>query len=228
MPEQPGRSGSNGDQAGGRDAGGRKGTSHPRTASISRATGETSVRVRLDLDGAAAAGAAPPAIRVRTGIGFLDHMLHTLAFHAGWALDLRCEGDIEVDDHHTVEDTGLALGDAVREALGGAGGIARFGSAHAPLDEALARAVTDLSGRPFFAGELGLRRERLGALSCEMAPHFFHSFAQRAGLALHIDVLRGENDHHRLEAAFKALALALRMALTRTETARIPSTKGVL
>ncbi len=222
MPEEPKR-GNDGDGACGRDA-----MTGPRTATISRTTGETSVRVRLDLDGAAAAGGAPPEIRVRTGIGFLDHMLHALAFHAGWALDLRCDGDLDVDDHHTVEDAGLALGEAVREALGGAGGIARFGSAYAPLDEALARAVADLSGRPFFVGDLGLRRERLGALSCEMAPHFFHSFAQRAALTLHIDVLRGDNDHHRLEAAFKAVALALRSALAPTGPTHVPSTKGVL
>ena len=186
------------------------------------------MRVRLDLDGARTATDAPPPIRVRTGIGFLDHMLHALALHAGWSLDLSCEGDLEVDDHHTVEDTGLALGDAVREALTGAGPVVRFGSAWAPLDEALARAVVDCSGRPFFAGTLALEGERLGTLSCQMAPHFFHSFAQRAGLTLHIDVVRGANDHHRLEAAFKALALALRKALAPSAARHIPSTKGAL
>ena len=194
-----------------------------RTARVSRETGETRVEVRLDLDGAG-------AVEVSTGIGFFDHMLHALAFHAGWSLELKCAGDLEVDDHHTVEDTGLALGQAVALALGVLrAGIVRFGHAYAPLDEALARAVVDVSGRPFFAGDLGLRRERVGALSCEMVPHFFHSFAQTAGLTLHVDVIRGANDHHRIEASFKALALALRDALARTDGGNaVPSTKGVL
>lgn len=201
-----------------------------RSARLSRETGETSVRVSIDLDG----GTQPPLgddprIRVTTGIGFFDHMLHSLAFHAGWGLDLACDGDTGVDDHHTVEDTGLTLGAAVARALGETrDGIVRFGHAFAPLDEALARAVADVSGRPFYAGELSLRRERVGALSCEMVPHFFHSFAQGAGLTLHVDVLRGANDHHRIEAAFKAVALALRAALARSGSERVPSTKGVL
>ena len=201
-----------------------------RTARVTRETGETSVRVSLDLDGGAAgAEEKGAAIRVNTGIGFFDHMLHALAFHAGWALDLVCDGDTEIDDHHTVEDSGLALGAAVARALGRTkGGIVRFGHAFAPLDEALARAVADVSGRPLFAGELSLRRERVGALSCEMVPHFFQSFAQGAGLTLHLDVMRGANDHHRIEAAFKAVALALATALSRSESGRVPSTKGVL
>lgn len=200
-----------------------------RSAQVSRKTGETSVRVTLDLDGVMAEARGTALIRVKTGIGFFDHMLHALAFHAGWGLDLACEGDTEVDDHHSVEDTGLALGAALARALGeGKGGIVRFGHALAPLDEALARAVADVSGRPFFAGELSLKRERVGALSCEMVPHFFHSFAQGAGLTLHVDVIRGANDHHRIEAAFKAVALALRAALARSGSERVPSTKGVL
>ena len=222
-------------------------------AEVSRETGETRVTVRLALyggdelrtrtdDPGARAGGEEPSpgmrearerdaapVRVRTGVGFFDHMLHALAFHAGWALDLVCDGDTEVDDHHTVEDTGLALGGAVALAVGGdRKGIARFGHSFAPLDEALARAVVDVSGRPFFAGDLGLRRERVGALSCEMVPHFFHSFAQGAGLTLHVDVVRGANDHHRIEAAFKATALALKAALARDGSGRVPSTKGVL
>ena len=201
-----------------------------RSARLSRETGETSVRVSIDLDGGTQTrGKDIPRIRVTTGIGFFDHMLHSLAFHAGWELDLACDGDTEVDDHHTVEDTGLTLGAAVARALGETrDGIVRFGHAFAPLDEALARAVADVSGRPVFAGELSLRRERVGALSCEMVPHFFHSFAQGAGLTLHVDVLRGANDHHRIEAAFKAVALALRAALARSGSGRVPSTKGVL
>ena len=171
----------------------------------------------------------PRGVSARTGIGFLDHMLHALGFHAGWALEISCDGDLEVDDHHTVEDVGLALGEAIAEAVGGErDGIVRFGHAYAPLDEALARAVVDVSGRPFFAGELDLRRERVGALSCEMVPHFFRSLAQSGGLTLHVDVVRGANDHHRIEAAFKALALALRAALAPSGTDGVPSTKGVL
>ena len=202
-----------------------------RTARISRETGETKVDVRLDLDGRGPGQPdGLPGVRVQTGVGFFDHMLHALAFHAGWALELECEGDLEVDDHHTVEDTGLALGQAVARALGEhRGGIARFGHAYAPLDEALARAVVDVSGRPFFAGELGLQRDRVGALSCEMVPHFFHSFAQTAGLTLHVDVIRGANDHHRIEACFKAVALALKVALAPSGNEdTVPSTKGVL
>ncbi len=216
--------------AGGGPATGGEPDQSGRSAQLSRETGETRVRVSLDLDGGAeAAAGGGAAIRVNTGIGFFDHMVHALAFHAGWALDLVCEGDTEVDDHHTVEDSALALGTAVSRALGeGKGGIVRFGHAFAPLDEALARAVADVSGRPFFAGELSLKRERVGALSCEMVPHFFHSFAQGAGLTLHVDVIRGANDHHRIEAAFKAAALALRAALARSGSGRVPSTKGVL
>lgn len=205
-----------------------------RTAEAARETGETRVRVRVTLDGTG-------QVRADTGIGFFDHMLHALAFHAGWDLDVSCRGDLEVDDHHTVEDVALVLGDAVDRALGGREGIARFGWAYAPLDEALARAVADVSGRQCFAGDLAFRRDRLGALSCEAIPHFFQSFAQTAKLALHVDVLRGANDHHRAEAAFKAAALALRAAFAvrgdggasgaaqaAAGVPSVPSTKGVL
>ncbi len=186
------------------------------------ATNETAVHVLLDLDG-------PPGVDANTGVPFFDHMLDQLGFHAGWLLHVSCDGDAEVDDHHTVEDVGLALGAATAEAAGKGGANARrFGAAHAPLDEALARAVVDASGRPFFAGDLGLRRERVGALSCEMVPHFFRSFAQNARMSVHVDVLRGDNDHHRVEAAFKAFALAIKEALTPTDSTGVPSTKGVL
>ncbi len=205
------------------------GSGRGRTARVSRETRETKIEVRLDLDGRAPGRPEDEAaIQVKTGIGFFDHMLHALAFHGGWGLDLVCDGDLEIDDHHTVEDTGLALGQAVAHALGDRQGITRFGHCYAPLDEALARAVVDVSNRPFFAGELNLQRERVGALSCEMVPHFFHSFAQAAGLTLHVDVIRGTNDHHRIEACFKAVALALRAALAPTGGDRVPSTKGVL
>ena len=126
-----------------------------------------------------------------------SQMLHALAKHSGWSLSLSVDGDLEIDDHHTVEDTAIALGGAFKAALGEVRGIKRFGSAYAPLDEALARAVVDVSGRPYYSGELSLRREKVGELSCEMVGHVFHSFAQGAGITLHVDVIRGENDHHK-------------------------------
>lgn len=193
----------------------------PRRATIERTTSETDVRVVVDLDGTGQA-------RISTGIGFLDHMLTALTRHAGLDIALACKGDLVVDDHHTAEDCALALGAAIDAALGERRGFARFGSAYAPLDEALARAVVDISGRPCAVVEMGLRRETLGGLACENIPHFFRSLATTLRGAIHIDVLRGENDHHRAEAAFKALALALRTALARTDVSDVPSTKGVL
>jgi len=191
-----------------------------RTAEIDRSTKETTIRGRLSLDG-------ERRIAVETGIGFLDHMLTSLAFHAGWDLELECKGDLEVDDHHTAEDCALALGAAIDRALGERDGIARFGWAFAPLDEALARAVVDLSGRPWPEIDLGLEREALGELACENLGHVLISLAMAAKAAVHVDVLRGANDHHRAEAAFKALALALRQA-TALADAGVPSTKGAL
>jgi len=193
----------------------------PRRAEVQRKTKETNVAVTLVLDGTGEADVA-------TGIRFLDHMLGALARHAGFDLVLRCAGDLELDDHHSAEDCALALGAALDQALGERRGIARFGSAHAPLDEALARAVVDLSGRPFAAVALGLKRERLGDIACEMLGHVLRSLAIAARMTLHVDLLRGDNDHHRAEAAYKAVALALRQAVARTGDDRIPSTKGVL
>lgn len=192
-----------------------------RRAEISRRTGETDVTVKLALGGSGQAA-------IDTKIGFYDHMLTALALHAGFDLTITTRGDLDVDDHHTVEDTALALGAALREALGERRGIARFGHAYAPLDEALARAVVDISGRPFARISLGLTGERLGAMACENVGHALRSMAIAAGLTLHVDVLTGENDHHRAEAAFKAVALALRLAVARTGSTDIPSTKGVL
>jgi imidazoleglycerol phosphate dehydratase HisB len=192
-----------------------------RTAEIERITKESNIQVRLVLDG-------DGKIEVASGIGFLDHLLTSLAFHAGFDLDLTCRGDLHVDDHHSAEDCALAIGSALDEALADRAGIARFGWAYAPLDEALARAVVDLSGRPCAVVELGLRRERLGELSCENISHVIASLAIAARAAIHVDVLRGVNDHHRTEAAFKALALALRQAITRTANSGVPSTKGSL
>jgi imidazoleglycerol-phosphate dehydratase len=193
----------------------------PRRAEVGRTTGETEISVTLDLDGEGRA-------EIETGVGFLDHMLTSLARHARFDLRLSCQGDLEIDDHHTVEDCALALGQALDQALGERRGIARFGSAHAPLDEALARAVVDLSGRPCAVIELGLVREMLGELACENIVHFFGSLATTGRLALHLDVLRGANDHHRAEAAFKATALALRQAVRADGSDQVPSTKGVL
>lgn len=192
----------------------------PRFAVIDRATKETRISGRLELDGNG-------EVRVDTRIGFLDHMLTALAFHAGWNLELECHGDLEVDDHHTAEDCALALGEALDTSLGDRAGIARFACAHAPLDESLARAVIDLSGRPWPEIHLGLTREALGGLACENITHVFVSFAMAARCALHVDVLRGANDHHRAEAAFKATALALRQA-TAGSGGVVRSTKGSL
>lgn len=192
-----------------------------RTAAVTRTTRETSIRMTLDLDGSGKAS-------IKTGIGFLDHLLDALARHARFDLALICEGDLQVDDHHTAEDCGLALGEALDKALGERRGVNRFGWALAPLDEALARAVVDLSGRPFSDVSLGLERETIGGLSCENIPHVLRSFATAAQLTLHVDVLKGENDHHRAEAAFKATALALRLAVARSGFNDVPSTKGTL
>lgn len=192
-----------------------------RTTPIQRQTRETSITGELALDGTG-------NVSVATGIGFLDHMLITLAFHAGFDLRLECSGDLEIDDHHSAEDCALAIGEALDSALGDRGRIARFGWAYAPLDEALARAVVDLSGRSWAEIDLGLEREAIGGLACENVSHVLTSLATAARCALHVDVLRGANDHHRTEAAFKATALALRQALAQTDQGEIPSTKGVL
>jgi imidazoleglycerol phosphate dehydratase HisB len=191
-----------------------------RTASITRKTRETSITCSLALD-------APCAADIRTGIGFLDHMLASLACHAGLGLELHCDGDLRVDDHHSAEDCAIVFGETLDAALADRAAIARFGSAYAPLDDALARAVVDLVRRPYAAVSLGLTRERLGDLSCENILHFFSTLAMNARFTLHLDVLRGENDHHRAEAAFKAFALALRDAIT-PRSVGAPSTKGVM
>lgn len=194
----------------------------PRTASITRTTRETTISLNLNLDGSGQSA-------ITTGIGFLDHMLTALTKHSGIDLEITCTGDLEVDDHHTTEDCGICLGHALEQALGERRGITRFGSAYAPLDEALARSVVDLSGRPWPEVDLGLKREMLGTLSCENVGHFIESFAIAARACIHVDVLKGRNDHHRAEAAFKSLALALKQAITRTgDSQDVPSTKGVL
>jgi imidazoleglycerol-phosphate dehydratase len=186
-----------------------------------RRTSETNVSVELRVDGNGSAA-------VSTGIGFLDHLLTALARHARWDLTVQCTGDLYVDDHHTAEDVALALGRSFDEALGARTGIARFGDACVPLDEALTRAVVDLSGRPFADVNLCLRRERIGELATENVGHVLRSFAVGARLTLHVDTLKGENDHHRAESAFKAVAVALKRAVTPSGFGDVPSTKGAL
>lgn len=192
-----------------------------RESMFERKTLETEIQGSLTLDGTGKA-------EVKTGIGFLDHLLTALARHARFDLKLTCQGDLEVDDHHTAEDCALALGQALDQALGERRGIGRFGFAYAPLDEALCRAVVDLSGRPYAAIDLALVREALGGLACENITHFFQSLAFASRSCIHLTVLAGENDHHRAEAAAKALALALRQAVGRDGTDAVPSTKGAL
>jgi imidazoleglycerol phosphate dehydratase HisB/histidinol-phosphate/aromatic aminotransferase/cobyric acid decarboxylase-like protein len=185
-----------------------------------RETKETRIELELDLYGTGQA-------QIETGIGFLDHMLTALVFHSKMNLRLKCVGDLQVDDHHTSEDCAIALGQALDRALGNRTGIRRFGFAYAPLDESLARTVLDLSARPWPEIHLHLQREQIGQWACENIVHFFQSLAMTLRCSLHLDVLRGSNDHHRVEAAFKSLALALRQAVTRTDFG-IPSTKGTL
>jgi imidazoleglycerol-phosphate dehydratase/histidinol-phosphatase len=190
----------------------------PRTASVERKTKETRVRVSVDLDREAAA-------EVATGLGFFDHMLEQIGRHGGFALTLTCAGDTHVDEHHTVEDCGLALGEALKKALGDKRGIGRYGFA-LPMDETRAEALLDLSGRPYFVFEGAFGRDRVGDLPTEMVPHFFRSLCESLGANLHLKVA-GENTHHQVEACFKATARALRMAIRR-EGSELPSTKGVL
>lgn len=191
-----------------------------RVHELRRTTGETDIEVRVALDGEGKA-------EVSTGLGFLDHMIAQLARHGRMDIRLHCKGDLHIDDHHTTEDCALALGAVLLALAGDRKGLRRFGHAYAPLDEALARAVVDLSGRPWPEIHLGLRREKLGEVACESLVHFLQSLAMAGRMNIHVDVIRGENDHHRVEASFKALALALRQAFT-VEGGGVPSTKGVL
>ncbi|MEN0065377.1 MAG: imidazoleglycerol-phosphate dehydratase HisB [Myxococcota bacterium] len=192
-----------------------------RIAATKRTTRETSITVRVNLDGTGTR-------QVSTGVGFLDHMVETLARFSNVDIQLTCEGDLHIDAHHTVEDCALALGQAVAEALGEKRGIVRFGHAYAPLDEAMARAVIDLSGRPWPDINLHLTRDRLGTLDTDDLVHFLQSFAIAARASLHVDVLKGRFDHHKAEAAFKAVALALRHAIAHDGGDEVPSLKGTL
>jgi len=190
----------------------------PRTASIERITKETKIRVSIDLD-----CVADPV--VLTGHGFFDHMLEQLGKHGGFALEVQCAGDLHIDEHHTVEDCALALGAALKAALGDKRGIGRYGFT-LPMDETQASAALDFSGRPYFVFDGQFPRERVGDLATEMVPHFFRSLCETAGLNLQLSV-RGDNTHHMVEACFKAVARALRQAIRR-EGSELPSTKGVL
>ncbi|MGH2558779.1 MAG: imidazoleglycerol-phosphate dehydratase HisB [Thermomicrobiales bacterium] len=194
-----------------------------RRASLERATGETDIKLSLDLDGAS-------KITAETGVPFLDHMLHAFGRHGRLDLAVACRGDAAMDPHHTVEDVGIVLGQAVRQALGDRGGIARYGHAYAPLDEALARVVVDCSGRPYLHFEADMPEPVIGAdFATSLIEEFWRALAMNAALTIHIDLLRARNAHHAAEAIFKAGALALRAAtrLTGDPTA-IPSTKGML
>ncbi len=194
----------------------------PRTATVERTTAETDVTVDLSLDG-------DGAYDVDTGVGFFDHMLDLFAKHGGLTLTVRCDGDLAVDDHHTVEDVSIALGQALHSALGEKKHIARYGHAYVPMDDALARSVIDLSGRAFCRVEADWGRDRVGDLSTEMVPHVWRSLAAHARCNLHVTVLHGKNTHHKTEAAFKATARALRMAIRRDPThPEVASTKGTL
>ncbi|HKC63815.1 MAG TPA: imidazoleglycerol-phosphate dehydratase HisB [Pyrinomonadaceae bacterium] len=193
-----------------------------RSAQIERKTKETDVRISLNLDGSGQA-------RVSTGISFLDHMLELFARHGLFDLEVECRGDLEIDDHHSVEDIAISLGQALKEALGDKSGIARYGEATVPMDEALCRAVLDLSGRFYLVYEVETRRHMIGNFSVELAEHFWRSFAEAARCNLHIDCLRGRNTHHILEGTFKATARALRRAVEKDARVRgVLSTKGVL
>lgn len=195
----------------------------PRTATIHRRTSETDVRLRLALDGRG-------RYRVSTGIRFLDHMLELFARHGGFDLDLAARGDLDVDQHHTVEDVGIVLGQAVREALGTKKGINRAGYFLMPMDETLAVAAIDLSGRPYLVLDAPIRARRVGDLQAELLEDFFHGFATSAAANVHLKVVYGRSSHHAVEALFKAFARALRYACSRDRQLKklLPSTKGLL
>jgi len=194
-----------------------------RTAEVSRNTAETKIRVKVDLDGSGQS-------KLQTGIGFFDHMLDQIARHALIDLEVQADGDLHVDGHHTVEDVGIAMGQAVHRAVGDKRGIRRYGHAYVPLDEALSRVVIDFSGRPGLVMKVPFKSGMIGSFDSQLAFEFFQAFANHAFVTLHIDNLRGENAHHQAETVFKAFARALRAALevdTRS-TGTVPSTKGTL
>ncbi len=194
-----------------------------RTASVTRTTKETDISVSLDLDGTGKAD-------IDTGIGFLDHMLDQLSRHGLIDLAVRAKGDLHIDMHHTTEDVGIAIGQALREALGDMAGITRYSDVHLPMDETLTRVAIDVSGRPFLVFKLAIPKPKIGDFDTELVEEFFRAFAINAGITLHVETLYGANSHHIVESAFKALARALRAAV-ETDPRRagaVPSTKGRL
>jgi len=194
-----------------------------RRATLTRKTAETDISVDLNLDGTG-------TYDNQTGVGFFDHMLDQLARHALIDMTVRCSGDLHIDDHHTVEDVGIAIGQALTEAVGDKRGIARYGSCLLPMDDALVRAALDLSGRPFLVWNVDLPTQKIGSFDTELVREFFQALATHGGITLHVDMLHGLNSHHIAEAAFKSVARALRVALEvdpRSANA-IPSTKGAL
>ena len=199
-----------------------------RAARVSRRTHETDVTVSLALDGLALDGTGQAT--VATGVGFLDHMLELLARHALFDLDLKVTGDLHVDQHHTTEDAGIALGQAFAQALGDKKGIARYASLHLPMDETLTRVALDISGRPFLVFHTAFPTEKIGAFDAELVREFFQAFTMNAGVTLHVETLHGQNSHHIAESCFKGLARALRAAVAIDPRAagEVPSTKGQL
>jgi imidazoleglycerol-phosphate dehydratase len=194
----------------------------PRTARVERNTAETQITVELNLDGSGRA-------KLDTGVPFLDHMLDQLARHGMFDVSVVAKGDLHIDAHHTVEDIGITLGQALRQAVGDKRGVVRYGHAYVPLDEALSRVVIDLSGRPGLEFNVSFTRAMIGTFDVDLTHEFFQGFANHALVTLHVDNLRGQNAHHQAETVFKAFARALRMAVARDErVAGIPSTKGSL
>jgi imidazoleglycerol-phosphate dehydratase len=193
-----------------------------RQGSVQRKTRETDIRLRLDLDGEGRS-------RIATGIGFFDHMLTAFATHGRFDVELRCKGDLHVDAHHSVEDVGIALGQALREALGDKKGIVRFGHAYVPLDEAMSRCVIDLSGRPYLHYDVTFKARQIGAMPTELFEDFFWALADHGRLNIHLEAIRGRNAHHIAETLFKSASRALSMAVARDPRVKgIPSTKGSL
>jgi imidazoleglycerol-phosphate dehydratase len=194
-----------------------------RRASIERKTKETAIAASVDLDGTG-------AYAIATGVGFLDHMIEQLARHSLIDINLKAKGDLHIDHHHTTEDSGIVLGQAVATALGDKTGIARYGSAYLPMDETLTRVALDVSGRPFLVWKVDFTRSKIGEMDTELFREWFQAFAQHAGLTLHVETLYGENSHHIAETCYKGLARALRQAIAIDERqlGRVPSTKGQL
>jgi len=186
-----------------------------------RITKETSIKLEINLDGSGNS-------EINTGVGFFDHMLTLFAFHSKTDLKVLAKGDLEVCDHHTIEDIGIALGEAFKEAVGDKVGINRYGTFYVPMDETLALASLDISNRPFLVFDCDFKREKVGEMATEMVVEFFRAFAFNAGITLHLKVLYGENDHHKIEALFKALGRAIKEAKFRNDENGVPSTKGSL